>query len=123
MTINLPLSRSCLCFHLFWVLHLSLPPHLTFYNLQYLHCALSGTQERVCLITGTVEGITQVHSFIMEKIMEKPDPSAAPPPPLPPGSSSSSASKEGLPYDRHKQVRFHLLYFWSLSYRICSTVV
>ena len=64
----------------------------------------SGTQERVCLITGTVEGITQVHSFIMEKIMEKPDPSAAPPPPAPPGSSSSSASKEGLPYDRHKQV-------------------
>ena len=64
-----------------------------------------GTQERVCLITGTVEGITQVHNFIMEKIMEKPDPSAAPPPPLPPGTSSSSASKEGLPYDRHKQVR------------------
>jgi len=61
-----------------------------------------GTQERVCLITGTVEGITQVHSFIMEKIMEKPDPSAAPPPPLPPGTSSS---KEGLPYDRHKQVK------------------
>jgi len=64
-----------------------------------------GTQERVCLITGTVEGITQVHNFIMEKIMEKPDPSAAPPPPLPPGTSSSSASKEGLPYDRHKQVK------------------
>lgn len=35
-----------------------------------------GTTERVCLITGTVEGILGIHDFIMEKIKEKPDPNA-----------------------------------------------
>lgn len=35
-----------------------------------------GTTERVCLITGSVEGIIQIHDFIMEKIKEKPDPNA-----------------------------------------------
>lgn len=36
----------------------------------------SGTTERVCLISGTVEGIIRIHEFIMEKIKEKPDPNA-----------------------------------------------
>ncbi|XP_064484324.1 RNA-binding protein Pasilla-like isoform X2 [Ornithodoros turicata] len=35
-----------------------------------------GTTERVCLITGSVEGVLRIHEFIMEKIKEKPDPNA-----------------------------------------------
>lgn len=35
-----------------------------------------GTTERVCLITGNVDAIMTVLSFIMEKIKEKPDPNA-----------------------------------------------
>lgn len=35
-----------------------------------------GTTERVCLITGSVEGILKIHNFIMDKIKEKPDPNA-----------------------------------------------
>ncbi|CAN7999954.1 unnamed protein product [Ixodes hexagonus] len=35
-----------------------------------------GTTERVCLITGSVEGVLRIHEFIMEKIKEKPDPTA-----------------------------------------------
>ncbi|XP_076360367.1 RNA-binding protein Pasilla-like isoform X1 [Tachypleus tridentatus] len=35
-----------------------------------------GTTERVCLVTGSMDGIIQVHEFIMEKIREKPDPNA-----------------------------------------------
>ncbi|XP_076306219.1 RNA-binding protein Pasilla-like isoform X4 [Tachypleus tridentatus] len=35
-----------------------------------------GTTERVCLITGSLEGITRIHEFITEKIREKPDPNA-----------------------------------------------
>ncbi|XP_054709687.1 RNA-binding protein Pasilla-like isoform X2 [Uloborus diversus] len=35
-----------------------------------------GTTERVCLITGSVEGILRIHEFIMEKVKEKPDPNA-----------------------------------------------
>ncbi|XP_042241188.1 RNA-binding protein Nova-1-like isoform X2 [Homarus americanus] len=37
-----------------------------------------GTTERVCLITGNVDAICTVLSFIMEKIKEKPDPNAKP---------------------------------------------
>ncbi|XP_047497031.1 RNA-binding protein Pasilla-like isoform X2 [Penaeus chinensis] len=37
-----------------------------------------GTTERVCLITGNVDAILTVLSFIMEKIKEKPDPNAKP---------------------------------------------
>jgi RNA-binding protein Nova len=33
----------------------------------------SGTTERVCLITGSVDAIMAVMDFIMEKIREKPD--------------------------------------------------
>ena len=36
----------------------------------------TGTSERVCLISGSIEGILRIHEFIMEKIKEKPDPSA-----------------------------------------------
>lgn len=36
----------------------------------------TGTTERVCLISGTLEGILKIHEFIMEKIKEKPDPNA-----------------------------------------------
>ncbi|XP_076366091.1 RNA-binding protein Pasilla-like isoform X1 [Tachypleus tridentatus] len=35
-----------------------------------------GTTERVCLVTGSVDGIVQVYEFIMERIREKPDPNA-----------------------------------------------
>lgn len=35
-----------------------------------------GTRERVCLITGNIDGILKIHEFIMEKIKEKPDPNA-----------------------------------------------
>ncbi|XP_022665663.1 RNA-binding protein Nova-2-like [Varroa jacobsoni] len=35
-----------------------------------------GTSERVCLITGSVEGIMRIHNFVMDKIKEKPDPNA-----------------------------------------------
>lgn len=35
-----------------------------------------GTSERVCLISGTIDGIMRIHEFIMEKIKEKPDPNA-----------------------------------------------
>nr|XP_046909787.1 RNA-binding protein Pasilla-like isoform X2 [Dermatophagoides farinae] len=35
-----------------------------------------GTNERVCLISGPVEGIIRINEFIMEKIKEKPDPNA-----------------------------------------------
>ncbi|XP_076054142.1 RNA-binding protein Nova-1-like protein passilla isoform X3 [Oratosquilla oratoria] len=37
-----------------------------------------GTTERVCLITGNVDAILTVLSFIMDKIREKPDPNAKP---------------------------------------------
>ncbi|UYV74432.1 NOVA1 [Cordylochernes scorpioides] len=40
------------------------------------HDFYPGTSERVCLISGTVEGILQIHEFIMDKIKEKPDPNA-----------------------------------------------
>lgn len=33
----------------------------------------TGTTERVCLITGTVDAIMEVMEFIMDKIREKPD--------------------------------------------------
>ncbi|VDK20320.1 unnamed protein product [Taenia asiatica] len=32
-----------------------------------------GTLERVCLIVGTLEAVTSTHSFVMERIYEKPD--------------------------------------------------
>ncbi|KAI7690221.1 RNA-binding protein Nova-1 [Sarcoptes scabiei] len=35
-----------------------------------------GTNERVCLISGSIEGISEINEFIMRKIREKPDPNA-----------------------------------------------
>lgn len=35
-----------------------------------------GTNERVCLISGSVDGVLRINEFIMEKIKEKPDPNA-----------------------------------------------
>jgi len=35
-----------------------------------------GTTERVCLMSGSVDGVLRIHEFIMEKIKEKPDPNA-----------------------------------------------
>lgn len=42
----------------------------------YIHFSCLGTNERICLISGSVEGIIRINDFIMEKIKEKPDPSA-----------------------------------------------
>ena len=36
-------------------------------------CVIAGTTERVCLISGNVDGILTVLDFIMDKIREKPD--------------------------------------------------
>ena len=43
---------------------------------QLANCYPLGTTERVCLISGSVEGILRINEFIMEKIKEKPDPNA-----------------------------------------------
>ena len=49
------------------------------FMLLYIYILLySGTTERVCLITGSVDAILTVLQFIMEKIKEKPDPGAKP---------------------------------------------
>ena len=37
---------------------------------------LTGTSERVCLITGGVDPVSRILDFVMEKIREKPDPNA-----------------------------------------------
>ena len=37
-----------------------------------------GTNERVCLITGTIESVSMLLEFIMDKIRHKPDPNAKP---------------------------------------------
>lgn len=39
----------------------------------YLNLFITGTTERVCLITGTIDAIMEVMEFIMDKIREKPD--------------------------------------------------
>ncbi|KAK4472841.1 hypothetical protein MN116_004055 [Schistosoma mekongi] len=35
-----------------------------------------GTEERVCLIQGTLEGVTRMHNYIMDRVLEKPEYSA-----------------------------------------------
>lgn len=51
-----------------------------------------GTLERVCLIVGTLEAVTSTHSFVMERIYEKPD--------------TTIQSTDGRAVlERHKQVR------------------
>ena len=51
----------------------------------------TGTTERVCLIMGAADAVRKVHTFIMEKIREKPDPNPKP-----------EASKSN--FERHRQV-------------------
>ncbi|GAA27863.2 RNA-binding protein Nova [Clonorchis sinensis] len=52
-----------------------------------------GTTERVCLIVGSMEGVMSVHNYIMDRILEKPDP-------------NPHATCEGrLNVERHKQVK------------------
>lgn len=48
-----------------------------------------GTTERVCLVSGHVEGIMKIHDFIMEKISEQP-PNASPASTSPISSAASS---------------------------------
>lgn len=57
-----------------------------------------GTTERVCLITGSVEAIMAVMSFIMEKIKEKPE---HVPKPIP-----SADAENKLVADRSRQVSY-----------------
>lgn len=51
-----------------------------------------GTSERVCLIIGTTDAITEVYDYISEKIYEKPE------------TVSRMVSDGRVPYERHKQV-------------------
>ncbi|CAH8446922.1 unnamed protein product [Heterobilharzia americana] len=37
-----------------------------------------GTEERVCLIQGTLEGVTRMHNYIMDRVLEKPECSDTP---------------------------------------------
>lgn len=59
-----------------------------------------GTTERVCLITGSVEGILRIHEFIMEKVKEKPDPNA----------KMAIDFDHKQPAEREKQVSFQ--FYW-----------
>ena len=45
-------------------------------NVSDVGSSILGTTERVCLITGNVDAIITVLTFVMEKIKEKPDPNA-----------------------------------------------
>lgn len=63
---------------------------------ELIRLIFSGTTERVCLVTGPVEAIMAVLTFIMEKIKEKPD--------LVPKPSPSSDLESKLSADRSKQV-------------------
>lgn len=46
------------------------------YSINYPINQPTGTNERVCLISGTIDGVLKISEFIMEKIKEKPDPNA-----------------------------------------------
>ena len=59
---------------------------------------LAGTTERVCLITGNVEALVTILTFIMEKVKEKPDPTL-------------KAEFDGKNIDREKQVSAALDFF------------
>lgn len=60
---------------------------------------VSGTAERVCLISGNAESIMEVLTFIMEKIRDRPDFSKATPTPVQNDSFDNKISQE-----REKQV-------------------
>ncbi|EUB64043.1 RNA-binding protein Nova-1 [Echinococcus granulosus] len=51
-----------------------------------------GTLERVCLIVGTLEAVTSTHTFVMERIYEKPD-------------TTIQSTDSRVVLERHKQVR------------------
>ncbi|VEL29104.1 unnamed protein product [Protopolystoma xenopodis] len=36
-----------------------------------------GTSERVCLIQGSLEGVTAMHNYVMDRIMERPETTSA----------------------------------------------
>ncbi|CAL8070372.1 unnamed protein product [Calicophoron daubneyi] len=62
-----------------------------------------GTVERVCLIQGTLEGVTKMHNYIMDRMLEKPEctgPSgmmmAGPGPPPPPSSAAAPTTSARL---------------------------
>ncbi|VDP77216.1 unnamed protein product [Schistosoma mattheei] len=60
----------------------------------YVHGPLlSGTTERVCLIIGSFDGVITVHNYIMDRIMEKPDP------------NPNTTGEGRLNVERHKQVK------------------
>lgn len=76
----------------------------------YVHGPLlSGTTERVCLIIGSFDGVITVHNYIMDRIMEKPDP------------NPNTTGEGRLNVERHKQVGFFICYavvsFYLLCYR------
>lgn len=58
-----------------------------------LYLPLIGTNERVCLIIGTTDAITEVYDYISEKIYEKPE------------TISRMVSDGRVPYERRKQVK------------------
>lgn len=55
-----------------------------------------GTMERVCLIQGTLEGITRMHNYIMDRMLEKPE-CAGPSGPPAMFSGGAVASSSGAP--------------------------
>ncbi|KAH8869162.1 RNA-binding protein [Schistosoma japonicum] len=54
---------------------------------------ISGTTERVCLIIGSFDGVITVHNYVMDRIMEKPDP------------NPNTTGEGRLNVERHKQVK------------------
>lgn len=53
--------------------HILSSPNISFFLLSHFTSHPQGTSERVCLISGTVDGILTVLDFIIDKIREKPD--------------------------------------------------
>lgn len=53
------------------MLYLLVQGGMTVFAYNFMRC--TGTTERVCLITGSLEAIMAVMDFIMDKIREKPD--------------------------------------------------
>ena len=58
------------------------------------------TSERVCLISGSKEGILKINEFVMEKIREKPDPN----------SKVAIDFDNKQPAEREKQVSFFYIF-------------
>lgn len=74
---------------------------------------LTGTSERVCLITGNVDAIMAVLIFIMEKIREKPDMNAKQAIDFDNKTSAERDKQVGLKYLMYiMNVDHDMLYFW-----------